>query len=234
MRLYIIRHADPDYPANTITEHGHAEAEALAERMAAEGLTRLYSSPINRALHTMEYTERSTGLRPVVLPWTEELRDLWIPDAVKDRLPIWDIPAERLLAPEHDVSHETWHEHPELSGLPARETVERIREHSDHFLADLGYRREGHRYRIERPNRERVAVLCHGGFGLTWIALLLQIPVPMVWAGFWLAPSSVTTVLFEERSQDFAAPRCLSVGDTSHLHAAGLSPRPRGIVSNFD
>lgn len=30
MRLYIIRHADPDYPNNTITPEGHLEAQALA------------------------------------------------------------------------------------------------------------------------------------------------------------------------------------------------------------
>ncbi len=29
MRLYIIRHADPDYPNNTITPEGHLEAQAL-------------------------------------------------------------------------------------------------------------------------------------------------------------------------------------------------------------
>ncbi|MEC9258269.1 MAG: histidine phosphatase family protein, partial [Candidatus Poribacteria bacterium] len=28
MRLYIIRHADPDYPNRTITEKGHLEAQA--------------------------------------------------------------------------------------------------------------------------------------------------------------------------------------------------------------
>ena len=32
MRLYIIRHADPDYPNRTITEKGHLEAQSLAKR----------------------------------------------------------------------------------------------------------------------------------------------------------------------------------------------------------
>lgn len=38
MRLYIIRHADPDYPNNTITPEGHLEAQALAKRLSSHGL----------------------------------------------------------------------------------------------------------------------------------------------------------------------------------------------------
>jgi probable phosphoglycerate mutase len=234
MRLYIVRHADPDYAGNTITSHGHAESEALAAKLEAEGISRVYSSPLNRALHTAEHTELRMGLRPVILPWAEELRGLWVPHPERGRIPAWDIPAERLLAPDREQSHERWHEQPEWEGLPIRETVERIRRHSDAFLADLGYRREGHRYRVEAANTDRIAVFCHGGFGLTWIGLLLGIPLPYVWGGFWLAPSSVTIILFDRRSAEYAVPRCLTLSDTGHLYAAGLAPRPRGIVANFD
>ena len=56
MRLYIIRHADPDYPNRTITDKGHLEAQALAKRLASQGLDRIYSSPLGRAIHTAQYT----------------------------------------------------------------------------------------------------------------------------------------------------------------------------------
>lgn len=96
--------------------------------------------------------------------------------------------------------------------------------------------------------RKTVAVFCHGGFGLTWLARLLQMPVSQVWSSFYLAPSSVTTVLFDERSLNKAVPRAISVGETGHLYAAGLKtaiskyekpnvfssePRPSGIKANF-
>jgi hypothetical protein len=42
---------------------------------------------------------------------------------------------------------------------------------SDEFLAWHGYRRDGREYRIESPNRDRRAIFCHGGFGLTWIGI---------------------------------------------------------------
>jgi probable phosphoglycerate mutase len=42
----------------------------------------------------------------------------------------------------------------------------------------------------------------------------------------------VTTVLFDERSSEWAVPRCLGVGDVSHLYAEGLPVQPRGLLSN--
>ena len=55
MRIYIIRHADPDYENDTITPRGHLEAKALAERMLQENIDSI-CSPLQRARHTMNYT----------------------------------------------------------------------------------------------------------------------------------------------------------------------------------
>lgn len=41
MRLYIIRHAEPDYENDTITAEGHKQAEALAKKnLRKKGLLR--------------------------------------------------------------------------------------------------------------------------------------------------------------------------------------------------
>ena len=79
------------------------------------------------------------------------------------------------------------------------------------------------------PNSERIAVFCHGGFGLAWLAHLLEIPLALMWSGFWLPPSSVTTIFLEQRTETWAVPRCVGLGDVSHLYAAGLPIQPRGI-----
>ncbi len=236
MRLYIIRHADPDYPNNTITPVGHLEAAALARRLVAENLTHLYSSPRRRALDTMRYTADLVGLASVTEEWMRELSGWRIDHAPWGALAAWDLPGEVIRAEEPYPTHETWHRGSALSaGTTAlHEAFATIREHSDGFIRRHGYERAGGRYRAARPNRERVAVFCHGGLGLTWLAHLLEIPLTLMWSGFWLAPSSVTTVLFDERSAEWAVPRCLAVGDTSHLYAAGLPVRPRGIIANFD
>lgn len=65
------------------------------------------------------------------------------------------------------------------------------------------------------------------------LAHLLEIPVTLMWSGFWLAPSSVTTILFDERSPGIAVPRCIGLGDVSHLYESGLPVKQRGIIANF-
>ena len=234
MRLYIVRHADPDYPNNTITRHGHREARALALRLAAERPARLYCSPLGRALHTMQYTADLLNLAPVVEEWTRELAALRIELTPGSPLVGWDVPGEMIRANEPYPSHASWHGVPPFDDPIFREKFDELREQSDAFIRRHGYERAGGRYRCVAPNRERIVVFCHGGFGLTWLAHLLEIPLPLMWSGFWLPPSSVTTVLLDERSPEWAVPRCLGVGDVSHLYAAGLPVRPRGILANFE
>jgi broad specificity phosphatase PhoE len=234
MRIYLIRHASPDYPNDSITEQGHLEAKALAQRMAKERLDRLYVSPLGRAIATAKYTAELTGMPTISEPWTQEIPNCWIEHPRLGKLTMWDCPGEDIRAARPYPTQDNWHELPLLSDPNFREQFQSLQRNSDAFLARHGYERQGGRYRCVRPNRDRLAVFCHGGFGLTWLAHLLEISVPMIWSGFWLPPSSVTTILMDERSSEWAVPRCIGVGDVSHLYHAGLPTQPHGIKANFD
>jgi len=233
MRLYIIRHADPDYENNTITPAGHLEAQALASRMAKEGLTHLYCSSMGRAKDTARYTANQIGTEPVVEDWACEISDCYYHHGER-RFSVWDMPAEivRGQAPFHTLEH--WEKIDPSAAPVIQERFKIVGRCSDEFVARHGYQRDGGRYRIVKPNKDRIAFVCHNGIALFWLAHLLEIPPTLLWAGIWHAPSSVTTVLFEERSGEWAVPRAISVGDVSHLYAAGLPVRPRGIIANFD
>lgn len=231
MRLYLVRHADPDYERNTITAAGHLEAQALARRFAREGLDCIYSSPLPRAVETMQYTADALQITPQIIEWTTELTD-WRLDQKWGAKFAFDLAGEVIRGCEQLPSHHTWHLTTPLDDPLFQEQFSALKQNSDAFLAQHGYQREGGLYRCLQPNRLKIAVFCHNGFGLTWLAHLLEIPVPLIWAGFWLAPSSVTTILFEERSPEWAVPRCLNVGDVSHLYAEGLPVRPRGLLAN--
>lgn len=233
MRLYIIRHADPDYPNNTITAFGHIEAQALARRLDKQGLNRIYSSPVPRALVTAQYTSDLLKLPVHLEKWTAELG--WQMEYEdRGRISAWDIPGEVIRGGETLPTHDTWHELPPLQQMQLREQFEDIKQSSDEFLERHGYRREGGCYRIVSPNRERIAVFCHHGLGIAWLAHLLEIPLTLMWSGFWMPPSSVTTILFDERSADYATPRCIGMGDVSHMYAEDVPIQPRGIIANFD
>jgi probable phosphoglycerate mutase len=235
MRLYIIRHADPNYETDSITEDGHLEAAALAKRLAVHGFDRIYTSPMGRAKATMEYTAKLLGMEHAIEPWTRELwPELALQDTPWGNLMAFDLPGEVFRGGLTRPTHENWHTIEAIKNEPFREVFETVQRNSDEFMARQGYVREGARYRFESPNKVKIAVFCHNGFGLTWLAHLLDIPLPLVWSGFWLPPTSVTTILMDERSPGWAVPRCIGLGDVSHLYEAGMEVKPRGIITNYD
>lgn len=232
LRILLIRHADPDYPNNTITPAGHREAKALSVRLARLGLDRIFSSPLGRAVDTMRYTAEAVGLQPTILPWTAELGWTNVTQEKYGHSTGWDVHGH--VIHQQEYSRDTWHDTPPFDNDDLRAGFSLLRKESDAFLDGLGYRRTAAAYEVIDGNREKVALFCHGGFGLTWLAHLLNIPVPLVWAVFFLPPSSVTTILFDERADGLASPRCLGVGDISHLYAEGLPMQPAGIKANCD
>jgi hypothetical protein len=171
-------------------------------------------------------------MEPEIEPWTTELDWSTGGQGSAGSQAVWDYPGEVFRGGSDYPSYENWHQTPPVHEDQLAERFARLVKASDEFLMRLGYAREGRRYRCIAPTDDRIAMFCHGGFGLTWLAHLLEIPVQTMWSGFWLPPSSVTMVLMEQQSSDWAVPRCVGMGDTSHLYAAGLPIQPRGIYAH--
>ena len=232
MRLYIIRHGDPNYVDDCLTEPGRIEAAALADYLVWLGIDRLYSSPLGRARETAEASARSLGLPVEALEWTRELKG---PRLKGSRFPAWDIGGAEVRGGGYLADLNRWElldEH--VDGEQLRETAAGVGRDSDQFLAGLGYERSGLLYRVTQPNQLKVAVFCHGGFGLTWLAHLLAIPLPLMYAAFFMQTTSITTVLFEERVAGIAYPRCLEFGALPHLYQAGFRPLHTGLMANSE
>jgi broad specificity phosphatase PhoE len=231
MRIYIIRHADPDYTNDTLTPTGHEEARTLAQYLQTLNISEIYASPLGRTQDTAAYTARLLDLPVQTEPWARELESSWIQDLdqsfagmAPSKKPVEESlvragPGFRLFQPDPCLM---------------QANMEVIRQGSDDLLCRQGFVREGDSYRVLRPNRTAVAVFTHMGVGLVWLSHLLNIPLMMAWSGFFLHPASVTTVLMDERLPGFAFPRCTGLGDISHLCKAGISPRPVGIYANAD
>ena len=230
MKIYLIRHGDPDYANDTLTERGHREAEALVAYLKAEDIHEIFSSPLGRARDTARYTAESLGLEVTVEPWMAELdlrTDSEVPHSV------WDIPGHSIRNPEYLRDTNAFELVPSLPGPRVREVMEELRRNSDKFLASLGYVRDGGVYQIENHTDRRIAVFAHGGFGLGWLSVLLEIPLPLMWSGFFLHTSSVTQILFDERSSSIATPRCLMMSALPHLFVASLEPGTAGVKANY-
>jgi probable phosphoglycerate mutase len=232
MHLYIIRHADPCYDPDSLTEVGHREAAALAPRLKEFGVTHVYSSPLVRATQTAAYTADLLGLPIVKRDWLKEL-DVQIVQDGKSYM-VWDTFGEIIRDVHPLATLEDWYRRPPFDRTKIGKYWLSFRESVDEFIAGHGYTREDGRYRIDQSNDDRIALFCHNGTLLMMLAHLLELPPSMVWCGFYSWPSSVTDIYFDERSHHWAVPRALHVADVSHLYKEGLKPQARGMGDRCD
>ena len=225
MLLYIVRHGEPIYGPDTLTELGREQARAVADRFAIHGLDRIYSSPQGRARETAQPTADRLGLDVTILPWTREIwPELALPQPDGSLRFAMGLPGSCLRSEENHDLGEKWHEMEVLKPIEAKKAYEEIVvENSDILLRSLGYEREREGvYKILHENNERIALFCHGGFTLTWLPHLLAIPPHLFWASFAVTHTGVTLIEFNDDGTGHACPKCLFFGDMAHILQSGL------------
>ena len=123
MKLLIIRHGDPDYTADSLTEKGHREAELLSERIAPMDITAYYVSPLGRAQATAEYTLKKCNRNAQTLDWLREFdRNLIIGPDGKRRI-AWDmLPQDWTSVPEY-YDKEKWADVPVMAEADMRNGI---------------------------------------------------------------------------------------------------------------
>ena len=72
MIFYYVRHGDPIYKPNQLTELGKLQTSAAAKRLARYGIDMVYSSPSNRAQQTAQPLCDITKKTMNLLDWTDE------------------------------------------------------------------------------------------------------------------------------------------------------------------
>lgn len=224
MKLIIIRHADPDYSIDSLTEKGWREAELLADRISKMDVNAFYVSPKGRARDTASVTLTRMNREAKVLTWLREF-EAPIDDSEtgKKRIP-WDfLPAYWTQVKEY-YDKELWHTVPLMQTGNVKNEADLVYAGLDELLKEHGYRHEGNLFRAVRPNQETIVLFCHFGVECVILGHLLGISPVILWHGFCAAPTSVTTLVTEERREGIAYFRMSSFGDISHLYAAGESP----------
>ena len=226
MRILIIRHGDPDYANDTLTEKGHREAKLLAEKLKKEKIDFIYSSPLGRARHTCDYTARALGRENEVVEkeWLKEFGcPLTLPSG-RERFIPWDmLPTEWADNPQM-YDGDTWYKQDFYQEGDMERRVRFVYDGLDEVLASHGYKRDGKIYQTEQGNDLTIAFFCHFGLEMLLLSRLFNCsPIPL-WHHFTALTSSVTTVYTEERRKGQAIFRCCGFGDTGHLYAGGETP----------
>ena len=227
MLLYILRHGDPIYNPDSLTERGHLQAAALAKRLARYGLDELYASPLIRAQQTAAPTAVLLNKPVEILDWTSEnaaWADFSVIEGERRRWIFQSKRCIRLREPSVRNRGLRWYEDPIFSDTAAEAGYRRILAASDAFLAAHGYEHdhENCRYIAREPSERRVAVFCHQGFGLSWLGTLLDIPLPTVWSNMDFGHTGMTVIEFRTLDDGLCMPKMLTMANDSHLYGEGL------------
>ena len=223
MLLYVVRHGEPDYSTDTLTELGWRQAEAVSDRMAAVGIEEIFASPMGRARQTATPTSRRLSLPITVEPWAEELgkeSQTVSPDGKMKN--IFMVPTTMLACTEHlDINMEdSFTQCPGLNDNGFISRYQYIANGIDSLIERHGYRRNGRGfYQATEPNEKRIALFCHAGMMRVVVSHVFNIPYQMVGSSFQAWFTGVTLIRFPEDAEVGAevAPRLISYGDIGHL-----------------
>jgi probable phosphoglycerate mutase len=219
MRILFVRHGEPDYAHDCLTPLGAVQAKAAAERLSREGIERIYTSPMGRAMATARETADRLGMEPETLDFMHEL--YW---GSTDGTPVfsdghpWNI-ADELARQGWDLTDKSWPEHPFFRNNRVTEEAAKVARGIDGWLASLGYIREGPYYRCEREDDRQltVALFSHGGSSSAAIARILNLPFPYVCALFHMPFTSVTAIRLDRHPGSVHSPVLELTGDSRHI-----------------
>lgn len=240
MRILMIRHGEPDYEHDCLTERGKREATLLADIADQLQVGTCFVSPLGRAKETADYTLNRLGLTAECFDWLEEfparldssgVEELYMAytnppsrEAMRPNMVLWDILPSYLGRHPEYMDWVKWRESPAAVQSNMIPLYDHVAERLDFLLAEHGYVRDGLFYRAERANTDTLTFFCHFGVTCVMLSHLLNMSPFALWHGLMLAPTSVTEVVTEERQEGTASFRSLRLGDISHLYMAGETP----------
>ena len=201
MRILFIRHGEPDYENDTLTETGFKQAQLVAQRLKDEGIEEIWSSTHGRAVDTAKFTSDLLGI-PVKT--TDFIREITWGSTNGEELFAgghpWDI-ADEMARRGMDLNDPNWRSNQFFANNKAVQCVDQIEKGIDEWLFDLGYKRTGLYYdhMIEEDHHRTIAFFCHGGSSSAAIAHIMNLPFPYVCALLHMEFTGITILRMDKR-----------------------------------
>ena len=222
MEIWIVRHADPDYAHDSITEKGEREAELLAQLLAKTDFDAVYCSPMGRAQKTASYYLNRTGKTAETLSWLHEFEGTV--NLGGEQVMCWDRKPAYWTQIDDYYSYEKWFDVALMRQGDVRRHYEKVAAGIDALLARHGYVHDGRLYRAEHANADRLLLFCHFGVESVILSQILHVSPMILWHNFVALPTSVTRLASVEREQGTVIFNIIQYGDLSHLYAGGEAP----------
>lgn len=222
MRLIFVRHGEPNYENDCLTDLGRKQAAAAAERLMHENISAIFASPMGRARETASFTADRLGLPVQVLDFMHEIS--WGGDDIPENGHPWTL-SDRMIAEEgFDFYANDWRQHPYFKDNLATACYDAVTSHFDTFLATLGYQHEGHRFLCTTGNDRTYAIFSHGGSGACVLSHLLGLPFPYMATVMPYDFTSIITLTFPDCKGAYVYPRLALFNDIAHMQTGLSSP----------
>ena len=164
MKLIFVRHGEPDYKNDALTEKGRIEAELASRRIRNWKVTQFYQSPLGRAKETASYTLKAMGREAIELPWLKEFYYPTINEVTGHRGVPWDFVASDWTAdPNMFEPEDGFLKFPYIAKIPGiKEGYHDVITGFDAILEEYGYKREKRYYlntkeHLTRTSNQRYA-----------------------------------------------------------------------------
>ena len=220
MRIIFIRHGEPDYENDCLTETGILQAEAVARRLQREGIREIYSSPNGRAAQTAACTARLLGLPVKQLDYMREIT--WGGKGIPVKGHPWTLSDWMIRKEDFDFYSEDWREHPYFVNNKVTAEADHVAQKTDEWLLSLGYERHGCYYRcIRQDDRQRtVALFSHGGSSAAAMGHIMNLPFPYACGVFHIHFTGITIIRLDRHPGAERIPCLELVNDAAHIHAS--------------
>ena len=218
MNIYFVRHGHPDYKNDCLTELGHKQAQAAAERLADSKIKEVYSSTKGRAMQTAEYTAKQFGVEVVPCDFIREIGWKSIDgEPIPENGHPWRL-TDLWVSEGKSLNDENWRTKEPFCKSVIVDYAKIVSEGTDAWLETLGYRREGEYYRVISENTNKsVAIFSHGGSSSVAMAHMFNIPLPQFFGAFRLGFTAVTLVKLPDTFGELCSPQLRLFNDTKHI-----------------
>lgn len=165
MLLYFLRHGEPIYNPDKLTEYGILQAEALSKRLVLSGIDEIYSSSSNRVIMTAQPLADALKKEIRILDFANEkylFRDMAVDeDGSMDWFFMKEKYIKALLSDEVRSLNDKWYEHKFFKNTSIEYCIKRVSQSSDDFLMSLGYEHDKkNHYFITYINQIKNELLC--------------------------------------------------------------------------
>lgn len=222
MRIIFVRHGHPDYNKDCLTELGHKQAAACAERLKEERIDSFYASSCGRAYETALHIAEGRGMEVEKLDFMREIG--WGPaGSTKGETGYdpWTLSA-RMVARGQSLMSPTWPLEDPFNTSFTSDRALYVGEEFDKWLSGFDIIREGSLYRIGKPQYDTILLASHGGSSSAVMSRIFNLPMPFVSSAILPGFTAVTIISFRGEPGSLISPQIEIMNDARHIRGISV------------